>query len=151
MLCSIHVAVASLSQSRALAIFFFYYSCLHIYFSSPLVLLQLPPFRNSDPGGHSAGASLPPPRYDGAFLQFFIARRGQRFLPSPYGVELCIHTLGAFCKPMLNIEYCSSTAMPQSNHPPTTHLLELGLVIRAAEVGGRSTEAVDRSCRRRGW
>ncbi|CAM9565913.1 unnamed protein product, partial [Laminaria digitata] len=61
------------------------------------LLLQLAPFRNSDPGSHSGRSSPSPLR---CMPSCFIARRVQHFLASSTRVELCMHTttmLGAFC------------------------------------------------------
>ena len=55
------------------------------------LLLQLPPFRNSDPGSHSG--HFPPPITVHAFI--LIAARVEHSLPWSTRVELCVHTLGA--------------------------------------------------------
>ena len=63
-----------------------------------LFLLQVPPFRNSDLGPHS-GHSSPLPRY-GVCLQVLCQEEFSSSFPSVTRVELCIHTLGAFLKPI---------------------------------------------------
>ena len=62
------------------------------------LLLYLLPFRTPDPEPHS-GHSSPVPATVRAF-DFLIARRVKQFLPSSKRVELCVHTLGAFCRPI---------------------------------------------------